>query len=288
MRVSAVATTFLAVVLALSGCAGQGPDASPSASPPTPSDTPPPSPSTSPSTEPSQPVEVFFAHRQATRTTVIAETHTVDVGAAPMDAVLAKLVSGAIQPLDPDYENLWGAGSELLSTSADDGILTVDLSPGVLSLGSEAEEMAIAQLVWTATALDPSVTAVQLTLDGAVAETLTGHVDITSPISPEPPENVLSPLQITSPAEGAMTTSPVVVSGLACVFEATFSWLLVGADGTLAEGVGMSSEACPARADWSVDLGDLAPGAYELTVIEYSMEDGSVASTDSKTFTVTG
>lgn len=237
-------------------------------------------------------VDVFFSHPQPTSFTLISELHTIDISGdgveTALDTVLGALIDGSVQPHDPDYVNLWGGGSALLSTSRAADVLTIDLSVATLSLGAEAEAIAVAQLVWTAMGVEPSLTAVQLTIDGVGAETLAGHVDISSPLSPEPPENVLSPLQITAPAEGASVMRPVVAAGLACVFEATFAWNLEGPSGSFVEGFDTADGGCPTRAPWQLELGDLAPGDYVLTVIEHSAEDGSVRSTDSKAFTVTG
>lgn len=278
MRAPAFAAVT-AVVIALSGCGGPDPGLSPEPSPP----------ASSPAAQ-TVDVEVFFSHAQPTEFTLIGETHAVPVadGAEPLDTVLAALIDGDLQPIDSDYANLWGEGSTLLSTARAGDVLTIDLSVGALNLGAEAEGIAIAQLVWTAVGIDPAVASVQLTIDGAVAETLAGHVDTSAPIAPEPPESVLTPVQIDAPVEGGTVMSPVTAAGVACVFEATVAWTLDGPGGSLVEGSTMATEACPTRAAWQLDLGDLAPGAYVLTVIEFSPQDGSVSSTDSKAFTVDG
>lgn len=281
----AIAPLIAAALLA--GCAS--PAEEPVPVPSTPAPSPSAEPTATPSAAPAVEVEIFFAHVQPARTTLMGERQTVDAPEdATLDAILGDLISGEIQPLDPDYANLWGAGSALLSASSAAGVLEVDLRPGQLNLGAEAESVALAQLIWTAVTIDPTITAVQVLIEGTVAETLAGHVDISAPMEPGPAENSLSPVQITVPAEGSSVSAPVMATGVACVFEATFSWELEGPGGTVVDGVGMAAEACPARADWTLELGDLAPGDYVLTVIEYSMEDGDVSSTDSKAFTVTG
>lgn len=270
----------VAAVLALGGCAAPDPGLSPEPTPP----------AASPSaSSQSIAVELFFAHSQPTEFTLIGEPRTLELpgGAPALDAVLGLLVSGELQPLDPDYTNLWEAGA-LVSTRRDGDVLTVDLIAVSMNVGAEAEGIAIQQLIWTAIAVDPTVTAVQLTIDGAVVETLAGHVDITVPVVAAEPESVLTPVQIVVPGEGATVTSPVTATGVACVFEATVQWRLDGPDGSVQEGATIAAEACPVRAPWQLELGALAPGDYLLTVIERSAKDGSIASADSKAFTVSG
>lgn len=278
MRASIIVATVVSAALALGGCASPDPGLSPE---PTPT-----------ATEPAMQsieLDIYFAHSQPTELTLIGEPHTLEVpvGEPMLDAVLDELVSGRLQPIDPDYDNLWDAGT-VLSASRTGDVLTVDLSGVEMTVGAEAESIAIAQLVWTTLAIEPAIAAVQLTIDGAAALTLAGHVDISGPIAPAAPESVLTPVQITAPAEGATVMSPVTAVGLACVFEATVQWRLDGPGGAVQEGSTMATEACPARAPWQLDLGDLAPGEYLLTVIERSAMDGSIASTDSKAFTVSG
>lgn len=278
MRAPALAIV-VGIVIALGGCVGPDPGVSPEPSPP----------ETSPAAT-SVDVEVYFAHSQPAEFTLIGEPQSVLVaeGADVLDVTLSALVDGELQPIDPDYSTLWGGGSALLSTTRAGDVLTLDLAAGELNLGAESEGIAIAQLVWTAVGIDSSIVAVQLTIDGAPAETLAGHVDITAPIAPAPPESVLTPVQITAPLEGGTVMAPVVADGVACVFEAAFLWRLDGPGGSVVEGSGMAAEACPARAAWQLELGDLAPGDYLLTVLELSAKDGSVSSTDSKAFTVSG
>lgn len=282
MRASIIVSSIVAGALALAGCAPADPAVGPTATPPSGS------PTVSPSMQ-SIAVGVYFAHPQASELTLISEERTLELpGDEPvLDSVLDLLVGGVLQPLDPDYTTLWD-GASVLDTRRAGDVLTLDLTGVSLNVGAEAEGIAIAQLVWTAIAVDPSLTAVQLMVDGVVPETLAGHVDTTAPILPAAPESVLTPVQITAPLEGGTVMNPVTATGLACVFEATVQWRLDGPDGAVVEGSTMATEACPTRAPWLLDLGDLAPGEYLLTVIEISPKDGSIASTDSKSFTVIG
>lgn len=265
-----------ASIATLAGCVG----------PPAPHSTePPPTPSAS-ATELSATVEVYFAHSQSTRLTLISENHELRYTGDLLETALAGVIAGTIQPIDPDYTNLWGDATALRSLSREGDILTVDLEFGGLTVGAEAEGIAIAQLVWTSMAIDPTIGALAITVDGQPVETLAGHVDTSGLLGRDAAESILTPVQIMSIVDGDLVTNPVQVSGVACVFEATVSWQLRGPGGEQAEGFTMAAEACPARGRFTIDLGSLAPGVYELTVIEYSMKDGSIASSDSKRFTV--
>ena len=285
-----VLVTVCAAILALSACAAPSPAPSPTSSVApslAPSDGASPTPSAPAASETE--VEVFFAHNQPSRLTLISERHTVvlEPGADAVEVVVGALVDGRLRPTDPDYSTLWGTGENTLrSTTREGSTLVLDVSLGGLSVGAEAESIAIAQLVWTATAIDPTIESVRLTVNGASVDALAGHVDVTGPFSREAPETVLSPVQIDEPTHGTALSSPVSASGVACVFEAAFTWRMEGPDGETREGAGMAAEACPARAPWSLDLGDLSPGAYVLTVVELSARDGSIASSDSKSCTV--
>jgi hypothetical protein len=273
----------VATLVALTACATPVPGVSPD-----PTVSPTPTPTASEPAAEGIDVDVYFSHLQPTRTTLISERRVVLVepGADPVVVVLGALIDGTLVPSDPDYATLWGAGSRLNSASREGERLTVDLSVGALNVGAEAEGIAIAQVVWTATGLDPAISDVRFTVDGARVETLAGHVDLTVPFARGAPESVLSPLHIAQPTEGASVTNPVAAAGVACVFEAAFTWRLDGPDGVVAEGSAMADSACPDRAVWRIELGTLTAGEYELTVIEYSAADGSLASSDSKRFTV--
>jgi len=61
------------------------------------------------------------------------------------------------------------------------GVVTVDFDRDGLAGGSLAETMLLSAIVWTMTEL-PGVDAVRITVAGAPAESLLGHVDTTRPL----------------------------------------------------------------------------------------------------------
>ncbi len=80
--------------------------------------------------------------------------------------------------------------------------------------------------------------------------------------------------------------NPVSISGSACTFEANVAWELTQSGDVVTSGSTTAKMACPDRSDWSIELGDLAPGNYVLKVSDLSAEDGSVIFEDTKAFTV--
>lgn len=286
VRASARLALASALALGLAGCVpAPGPEPTGSSAPPSPSETATP---TAPPPE-TEEVELYFAVSHPTDIDLIPENHELELeaGGDVLEAALAAITEGTIAPTDPDYANLW-RDVRLRGIDRDGDVLRVDLGGLLQGVGAEAETVAIEQLVWTATGIEPGIRALTFTVDGDVVETLGGHVDAEGEFERGLPESTLSPLQIDAPAEGATVMSPLQASGVACVFEATFGWELLQNGMVLEEGFTMSEESCPARAPWALDLGPRPAGEYTLVITEYSMKDGSVASTDSKTFTVSG
>lgn len=203
----------------------------------------------------------------------------------PITAALRALVSS--KPKDPDYETLWPADTKINSVSISGGTATIDLALGKLNVGSEGEAFAIAQLVWTATAADTAVKNVLLTVDGKKVESLAGHVDATKPFTRSPTYEVLAPVWITSPVEGAQKSAKgFVLSGLASTFEANVAWKVFQNGKLIRQGSTLASEAAPAWAPWSVTIDGLAPGVYLFAAMEYSAKDGSLVAQDTKTATL--
>lgn len=200
--------------------------------------------------------------------------------------VLSSLISGETQPADPDYVNLWDSSNSLISLEISGSLATVDLELGVLNVGAEGEARAIDQVLWTLNGIVPEVQAVQFLVEGKPVESLAGHMDTTVAIPKGEEFDVLSSVQISSLVDGASVTSPVTISGEACVFEANVAWTLLSGEKVVAEGSTLAKEACPTRSGWSVDLGELEPGKYKFIAYEISAKDGSVISKDDKQFSV--
>jgi hypothetical protein len=249
-----------------------------------------------PSTTQSAPPQVlenytfYFVGDTARGLRLYKEVQIVDVGENELGSdkglnALTMLVTGQLPPFDGDHKTLWKSGSRIISIKREGGLATVDLSLGRFEVGAEAEQRAIDQLVWTLTANDPTVTSVKFTVDGLAVETLAGKVDTTASFVPGFSYDVLASVGIDQ-LDRSDVTSPVVVTGMACTFEANVSWELLQNKTVINSGATTAAIACPDRSAWKIELGSLAPGKYTIRVFDLSAEDGSVISEDDKDFTV--
>ena len=198
-----------------------------------------------------------------------------------MTAALRHLVSA--RPVDSDYSSLWPIGTTINSITIQGDTAIIDLTFPKLNVGGEAESLAIAQLVWTATAADTTVKKISLTVDGKKVETLAGHVDATKPFSRGPSYEVLAPVWITSPTENqSVAAEGFTLSGMASTFEANVAWKVIKDGVVIKQGSTTALEAAPAWKPWSVAIPGLVPGAYQFLAMEYSAKDGSLVAQDSK------
>ena len=278
--------TALVSVMALASC-GSNSAVTPTSSP-TSSMTP--VPSVSPTIDVLQDYSFYFVSETAQGFRLVREVHQVskienDLGDDKGFNSLVMLVDGQLPPFDGDQRTLWNNGTKVNSVSTVNGVATVDLTLGRISLGAESELRAIDQIVWTLIENDPTVSSVQFTIDGKVSESLAGHVDLTQPFSLAPSYEVLASVWINL-LDRSDVTSPVLITGSACTFEANVAWELTQNGDVVDSGATTAALACPDRSDWSIELGDLAPGKYLLTVSDFSPEDGSPIFKDTKAFTV--
>jgi uncharacterized protein YcfL len=242
---------------------------------------------TSSPTAVNQEVEIFFVADSPQGFKLFSEVHSISQSDANLSTqVLSELISGEIQPYDPDYVNLWGSANSLNELSVDGDLATVDINLAGLNVGSESEIRAIEQIVWTLTGIDSGIKSVKFLVNGESVESFAGHVDTTGLFSRGADYEVLSGLQITSIQEAEVLDSPVTVLGQACTFEGTVNWKLLSSDTVVDQGSLTASGACPIRSSWELDLGELEPGAYKIEVFELSAEDGSTSALDNKEFQV--
>ena len=200
-------------------------------------------------------------------------------------AALRQLVSQ--KPTDSDYVSLWPLGTTINSVKVSGDLAIVDLTFPKLNLGSEAESLAIAQLVWTATAADTTVKKISLTVDGKKIESLAGHMDASKAFMRGLTYEVLAPIWITSPAENqSVAAKGFTLNGMASTFEANVVWKVFKDGVLIQQGSTTALEAAPAWKPWSVSIENLLPGTYQFFAMEYSAEDGSLVAQDSKNIVI--
>jgi hypothetical protein len=277
---------FVAVLL-LSACGSNSQNSSPS-NPPVSST---PSESAMSIIDDLQDYAFYFTSETAQGFRLVREVHQVskvenDLGDDKGFNSLVMLVDGQLPPFDGDHRTLWNNGTKVNSVSVVGGVATVDLTLGRISLGAESEQRAIDQMVWTLIENDPAVTSVKFTIDGLVSESLAGHVDFSQVFTPAPSYEVLASVWIDL-LDRSDVSNPVSITGSACTFEANVAWELTKGGDVVSSGATTAATACPDRSDWSIDLGELAPGNYVLKVSDTSAEDGSLIFEDTKAFTAT-
>ena len=277
---------FVAVLL-VSACGSNSQNSSPS-NPPVSST---PSESAMPIIDDLQDYAFYFTSETAQGFRLVREVHQVskvenDLGDDKGFNSLVMLVDGQLPPFDGDHRTLWNNGTKVNSVSVTEGVATVDLTLGRISLGAESEQRAIDQMVWTLIENDPAVTSVKFTIDGIVSESLAGHVDFSQVFTLAPSYEVLASVWIDL-LDRSDVSNPVSITGSACTFEANVAWELTKGGDVVSSGATTAATACPDRSDWSIDLGELAPGNYVLKVSDTSAEDGSLIFEDTKAFTAT-
>jgi hypothetical protein len=232
----------------------------------------------------------YFTSETAQGFRLVREVHQVskvenDLGDHKGFNSLVMLVDGQLPPFDGDHRTLWNNGTKVNSVTTADGVATVDLTLGRISLGSESEQRAIDQIVWTLIENDPAISSVKFTVDGVPSESLAGHVDFAQAFAQAPGFDVLASVWIDL-LDRSDVSNPVSITGSACTFEANVAWELTQGGNEVSSGATTAELACPDRSNWKIELGDLESGNYVLTVSDFSAEDGSLIFEDTKAFTV--
>lgn len=184
------------------------------------------------------------------------------------------------------YLQPWRPGTTATVTAGPSEIQVVLSSPGLDGLTPDQQRIAVQQLVWTATAAASSNVPVRITTasGGPIFATVPGGVYR----RPAAAYEDLAPLWITEPSRYVPVAAgrPVVVTGQACVFEATVSWELSRGGAVVKSGFTTATSGCPERGTYSIDLGVLAGGDYSIRVFEVSAADGNVFAETREPFTV--
>ncbi len=204
-----------------------------------------------------------------------------------------------LKPLDPDYSSMWPAATQIRGITIAGDLATVDLTKEGASAktGALPEGRSLDQLVYTVSAAAPAVKRVQLLFEGKKQSAFWGHAEVDRPIARASHVNVLAPITIDSPAEGAVVGRRITFKGEATVPEANVTWRIstgcpvgvtcVGKPTVFKEGFTTASTGPPGRGTWSVTL-DLpdeifeTSGYIEIRAFYSSDDDGSEQNPDTK------
>jgi hypothetical protein len=213
------------------------------------------------------------------------EFHRVPAGdgsdqAKTAAAITAMLVEGSA--FDPDYFTGWPEAASVREVSIDGDSVTVDLSGAATnSVGAEAAQQAVQQLVWTATAASGK-TGVRLLLDGEPVSELWGHVSVDGVLKRAAPLGTIALTWLIDPQHGATvpTTFTVHVSG--APYESTMYLRVRQGDQTVSRTfVNLSDLWGEAKTTMT-----LPPGTYTIEAYGESAIGVGTSALDDHTFTV--
>lgn len=188
----------------------------------------------------------------------------------------------SLPPLDPDYATNWPAPTTVRSVDVSAGIATVDLTAYQTGLGEAYEAAAIKQLVYTVTAVDPTITGVKVRLGGTVPTS--AHLDLTGVQKRGTALDDLGFVWILAPTQGLSTGSPVAVKVYGTGFEGNVPLKVFQGATEVASTQVTTMMGGFAEAQTTITL---PPGTYELRAYNDNGMDATLQLWDSKTFTVT-
>lgn len=193
------------------------------------------------------------------------------------------------EAVDPHYVSMWSP-TTVISVDIVDDVIEVNMaSPVELAVADGLADEAVQQLVYTATAVAASTSdevdtalPVRILVDGEPPENLFGLLGdyAAEPITRQPEPHVRYQVQVDDPTYGARLKDPVTVQGVAAAHLTPLNWELRRDDDVIDSGTVRIADAGRAENDdeapfpeFSIELGDLEPGDYEITVIEPNASD---------------
>jgi hypothetical protein len=293
------AATVVAVFVAAGSCAPpRGPVQAPPAAQPTEASPTPgptaggvnPAPTGAPTTgapgpERSAGVYVYYVGDDRGQQRLYREIHQLKAGdggpVAKTRAALTEMLAG--RPYDPDYVSKWPSGVRVRDVRIDGATVVVDLAGAGTGRAADAG-MAVAQLVWTATA-NADKDSARILLDGAPAPRLWNGTPIGSAVPRGRALDVLGLVWVIDPQQNAVVnrTFQVFVAGIA--FEATVHLRVKRGATVVDERFVTLNRGAPEQGEAKVSL-TLPPGTYTIEGYEVSPADGSEQHLDNHQFTV--
>jgi spore germination protein GerM len=224
-------------------------------------------------------VPVYYVHDDGMELRLYREFHRTAMQPKGKIATAVDQLFGD-KAIDPDYSSSWPETTKVLSVTKSGDTATVDLS-AFPSTGSDAEDKAVQQLVYTVTATDNSVKKVRLLVNGKAPQS--GHSDWSQPVARAPMLDVQGLIWILAPIQDSKVGSPVKVTVYGTAFEGTVTLQVFKGDTKVAETFVTTAMGMFREASTTIQLD---PGSYELRAFEGSAQDGSPLHVDTKTFTV--
>lgn len=202
-------------------------------------------------------VAVYYAGDTTRGTRLFKETHQVALDNPALAAARLAVEGGAS---DPDYRSLWPQGTTVTGVSfdgvGDQGTATVALSGSGLDAkpaGNGDGALALQQVVYTVQDALGTHARLEFSVDGTHADTLLGQ-RVAQGVTAQAADEVQSPVQIDTPADGATVDPTFTVSGRAAAFEANVQWELKDGDTVVKQGFTTAAECCT-----------LSPFSFEVT-----------------------
>ena len=203
------------------------------------------------------------------------EFHSIPVGnglpAARVKAAIAQMLDGRTA-LDKDYSSQWPASASVRSVSVTGGVATVDLHGATVNgFDPAGNRAALQQLIWTATAFSGG-TGVKLLFDGQPRATLwASRLPVAGVLHRAPAVDVLAPIWVIDPQQGAVSGRSVTVHLAGIVFEGSIQMRVRSAIGAVLQTKTVQlSVGAPAQGTATVNL-TLAPGVYTIEAYFFSM-----------------
>ena len=262
------------------------PSTTPSEDPVTPGVTPP------PQAAETATVPVYYVTTTPAGQRLAREFRRVPIPDGPLVAAVETML--AVPPVDPQYQTLWAATTEVRGVEVDGDVIEVDLTDAADYTGAAPDVAALAtqQLVYTVTAAASTAGAaegplpVRVLVEGEPTDRLWGDVDFSEPVQRADQLAVRLLVQINNPAEGAVVGRTVEIDGEAAAFEANVPWQILRDGETVDDGFA-TAKTCCTFSPFSFTV-ELEPGSYEVIVTEDdpSGGEGRPPMSDSRSFTV--
>ena len=223
-------------------------------------------------------VPVYYVGETAHGMKLFREFQRQDV-CSQVECLLKAAAVAAVngEPADHDYRTLWPNGATVGKVSADDQTIVIDFGSGVhdrpAGMSSADAQLAVQQLVYSAqAAVGKGRLPVQLLINGQHTDTMLG-VPASEPLAADNPDDVLAPVQIDSPADGAQVSGTFTVTGRAATFEANVVWELKQGDTVVKHGFTTAQECCT-LSPYAFDV-TAEPGEYTLVVHDTDESGGN-------------